>query len=339
MKHVASWLLPALGCTLPACRGCDEDSRQASGAAGGGSGGAGVTAAPSASESGARTPRPSGTSLRTLLERARRAEGSAYVAPPEAELVSFESWVRALASAAPSGKLPALSAPRGFSAGSAEQGRLWLLAEETAHKRGAGAVVLRAGAARSFLIEAPHTFFDRGTFDLALAAFETLEARALLINTLPRSAKASSEERAEEASSSRSPQDVAHQTASFFSAAHRALTAVEPRLLALQLHGFRDERAPGIAIVVSSSDTRADARGAARALREVLPPDAVQVYPDDIRDLGGMKNAQAQESRATDSAFLHVEMSASLRGRLKDDRELTARVMRALAAAYEGSRK
>jgi hypothetical protein len=244
--------------------------------------------------------------------------------------------VRDIFTGALTNELPRRPAPPGFVGRLADSGRLWLIAEEDAKKRGAGLCVVRTGAARPFLIEAPHTFFDRGTLDIALLAFERLEARALLINTMRRSAAETKKERAEDAREGDSPQDLAHAQKSFFSTSHVELTRADPEIVVVQLHGFKDERAPGVDVVVSAAKTRGDARSVAASLGRVVPGDRVRLYPDQIDDLGGTKNRQTELSRTAKVAFVHVEISATLRTRLNEDQGFAARFVDALGAARSG---
>ena len=330
MTHVRVAAPVALGLALTSCQGCQSDPEKHEPA---------PLPVASTSASSAVLPAPvePGAPLKVIIEQARQGGGRPYRAPSDAEQAEYSAWVTAVATAAVTGELPAHAPPRGFSGRTAESGRYWLLAESDADKRGAGLLVLRLGHARPFLIEAPHTFFDRGTLELALLALDRLEARALLINTMPRSSKETAEDRAEEAQSLASPSDVAHTKVSFFSSAHSALSAVDPELVALQIHGFRDDRVGGAQVVVSASDTRGNARAVTSALRAVLPPTGVLLFPDDVRDLGATKNAQAALSRASHSAFIHVELSATLRAKLREDPALAGRVLEALGAAAGGS--
>jgi hypothetical protein len=246
-------------------------------------------------------------------------------------------WIRGIVRAAVTDELPGLTPPAGFVGRIADSGRFWLLAEEDARKRGAGLCVLRTGKARSLLIQAPHTFFDRGTLEIALAAFERLEARALLINTMRRSNADTKKERAKDAREGDSPQDLAHAKRSFFSTAHVELTKADPEMVVVQIHGFKDSRAPGVDVVVSASKTEGDARAVAARLRDVVAGDGVRLYPDQIDDLGGTKNRQAELSRAAKAAFVHVEISSAFRNRLNGDPELLKRFVDALAAARGGA--
>lgn len=107
-----------------------------------------------------------------------------YRAPSLDEERAYAAWVRDALIAATERKEPPTKAPEGFSL--RVMGDLWILEEAKKKKRGAGAVVIRTGRARPIFVEAPHTFFDKGTLPIALAVFEAQSARALLINTAHR---------------------------------------------------------------------------------------------------------------------------------------------------------
>ncbi|WP_437961895.1 hypothetical protein WME76_21120 [Sorangium sp. So ce119] len=105
--------------------------------------------------------------------------------PDDAEDTAYVAWVAAAGLAAQN-KLPPPVAPPGFGLRAVPGRDLWVLSEEPKEKkrrRGAAAVVLRTGAAAPLIVEAPHTFFDRGTLPVALAVFDAQRARALVVNT------------------------------------------------------------------------------------------------------------------------------------------------------------
>jgi hypothetical protein len=320
--------------TLSGCQGCEEEKTMPK---------ATPSAKPSAaSPASARAPskrhrpREGSGALRAQIDQARKATVP-YLAPSEAELAAFGEWAGRLFAGALTDTLPEHAAPGGFVGRVADGGRVWLIAESPDKKRGAGFYVFRPGNARPLLIEAPHTFYDRGTLELGLLAFERLDARALAINTVHRSSGKTAEERAQDAESGDSPSDLSHAKRSFFSTFHGALIEAEPELAVVQIHGFRDERAQGTDVIVSASGTRGNARGVAAALREVVPG-RVRLFPDEIDILGGTQNAQAAISRERKSGFVHLEISGTLRGRLKDDEALAARFVDALGLAAESTR-
>ncbi|WP_437573311.1 hypothetical protein [Sorangium sp. So ce887] len=102
--------------------------------------------------------------------------------PDDAEEEAYVAWVAAAGLAAQN-RQPPPAAPPGFALRVVPGRDLWVLSEDGSRRRGAAAVVLRAGAAAPLIVEAPHTFFDRGTLPVALAVFEAQRARALVVNT------------------------------------------------------------------------------------------------------------------------------------------------------------
>ena len=138
--------------------------------------------------------------------------------------------------------------------------------------------------------------------------------------------------------SGQSPSDVAHNPQTYFAEAHRALIALDPSLLTLQLHGFSDDRAPGTDVVVSASDTKGPAEAVAEALAAGFSEFHVKLYPAQIRDLGGTKNAQAAACRDVGASFVHLEMSGKLRTALTTRPELLEKFVAALDNATKSSR-
>ncbi|XXT14813.1 hypothetical protein WME94_31655 [Sorangium sp. So ce429] len=102
--------------------------------------------------------------------------------PDDAEDVTYVAWVAAAGLAAQS-RQPPPAAPPGFALRPVPGRDLWVLSDDGPRRRGVAVVVLRAGPATPLIVEAPHTFFDRGTLPIALAVFEAQRARALIVNT------------------------------------------------------------------------------------------------------------------------------------------------------------
>jgi hypothetical protein len=268
------------------------------------------------------------------LEALRQGGRTRQVEPPgEEEERAFETWVAEVARAAIAGGPPPAGAPQGFALEEIPGRGVWVLCEQDGRRRGAGAFALRAGPAAPVLIEAPHTFFDQGTLPLAAAIFEAQRARALLINTVHRyEGRPAPDDEGAEAGRRRPPphSDVAHAERSFFLAAHRALIQAIPGALAVQLHGFQDTSAPGVAAILSAAGGRADVGALLASLRAALPGEAIRVYPTELQKLGGESNVQARASNAAGAPFYHLELSRSLRDRLVDDPALRRR----FAAAF-----
>src|SRR5262249_23768205 len=158
------------------------------------------------------------------------------------------------------------------------------------------------------VVEVPHSFFDEGTLPIGLTVFEELGARALLVNTVHRGGTGAEEDRIERARGGSSPSDVAHQTQSFFHRAHLELRRAWPALNVVQIHGFRDEKVPTAKIIVSAAGTSADTAPLARALNDAFGVGTARMYPEEVNDLGGTHNVQAQASRDESRPFLHIEI-------------------------------
>lgn len=266
--------------------------------------------------------------LATRLEELRKGgrRDVTYRPPTPDEERAYAAWVDVVVRAAIAGTPPNAAPPPGFSL--ERIGDLWLLAERPEAKRGAGAIVIREGAAAPVLVQAPHTFFDVGTLPVALDAFDAGRCRALSINTVHRYAAGRGDENGDDEGGD-AISDVAHTTASFFLAGHRALLAAQPGAWTVQLHGFGDDRAPGVSAILSASVTNASIVEVTARARSVLGDD-VRRYPDDIRVLGALRNVEASACRDAGAPFLHVEMSRTLRDKLGDDAELRRRA----AAAF-----
>ncbi len=323
----------ALGLTVSGCRGCSEHDEHGAPPP--------PSALPSAAPSGSSSAAPVGRApkspLRRRIDQAQKNETKTFVPATPAELTAYGAWFSEIVGAAMTDRLPQTAPPPGFAGRFTDHGELWVLAEADDTRRGAGLAALRAGKSRPFLIEAPHTFYDRGTLEIALAVFERLEARALLVNTMHRSSAGSVDERAEEARKGSSPSDLAHVEQSFYSTAHSELVRADPELVAIQIHGFKDDHIPGTAAVVSAAKTRGDARAVAIALRQALPNMTIKLYPEEVDTLGGTQNRQAELSRAARAPFVHIELSATLRNALNADAELSLRFADAIAAAKGGA--
>ena len=252
-----------------------------------------------------------------------------YRPPTPDEERAYSDWVKAVARAAIASETPTAAPPPGFALERISD--VWLLSETPEMRRGAGAIALRIGRAAPVLVEAPHTFFDMGTLPVALDAFDAGRCRALLINTVHRYASGRQEAEVPEGEEDRGDalSDVAHAASSFFLAAHRSLLTAEPGAWTVQLHGFADDRAPSVEVILSASVTPAPLAPVAARARAVLG-DTIRRYPDEIRILGALTNVEAAASRDAAAPFLHVEMSRSLRDRLTADAPLRRRV----AAAF-----
>lgn len=200
----------------------------------------------------------------------------------------------------------------------------FLMRENPSKRRGGGAYLVRNGSSK-LVIQAPHTFFDEGTFPLACELFQRSAARALFINTVHRY-KGAAEVKGEH------PADVAHSTSSLFQASTEALVKAVPNVTIVQLHGFASRGAARA--VVSSGERKQNAlvTKVANALQAVVGG-KVHRFPDDTSELGATTNVQGQIVRRAGGRFIHIEMEEPLRKELLADDTLRARALDAIANA------
>lgn len=220
----------------------------------------------------------------------------------------------------------------------------WVLREHDAPRRGAGTYVFRAGpaggAGPALVVQAPHAYFERGTGALAAAIMFEADARApaaLMTNSLHRYRQASGERRRR----ADNPADVCHNPAPLFQ--HATMAMVDAgAVVVVQIHGFAATAtrfgpgpAPGIVVSAGRRDSSsAVSTAVARALSGVFGAAAVRRYPEEIRVLGGTTNVQARAlRRRAGAAFVHLELSPSMRRRLLADARDRAAFARALGAS------
>lgn len=189
-------------------------------------------------------------------------------------------------------------------------------------QRGWGRVIARPQGRTGLVIEAPHPLADRGTPEIAVAAFEALEADFLLV------AGAHRRNRPEP-----SPQhpfhaitDMTHTRDTVFNAWHAG--AVAPGTVVLQVHGFSSQRAherfddfPESRQIVLSDGLDDDFDPPRlRRLRDCLQEDGFEVsiptyQSKSTRHLGATTNEQ--RPFVSEGYFVHMELSETLRADAK----------------------
>jgi hypothetical protein len=222
--------------------------------------------------------------------------------------------VRALGPQGPPRALRDRAAAEGLELGVARDaaGEVWVLREAAGRREGTGLYAFRPGGA-PLCVQAPHTFFDEGTGPIALAVFADLHAGCLFVNTVHRYAPSSGGE---------SLADAAHAERTAFRAVTQGMLE-GARWAIVQLHGFgeHEQIGPEVAGVVSDgASARSDGSPAARlrdALARRLAPSRVLLHGVDTRALGGTTNVTGADARRAGTLFLHVELSASARRRLR----------------------
>ena len=223
--------------------------------------------------------------------------------------------VGALRPGAPPEALVAEARAAGFVLGLAQDaaGEVWVLHEPDGQRAGTGAFVLRPGGTR-LVIEAPHTFYDEGTGEIALALFARLHAGVLFFNTVHRYAPPDGDQH---------PADVAHAEGTCFAAAHQGLLDAAPSSSIVQVHGFGGRQPLDAAVkAVVSDGTPSPGQPAVRlraALAKRWGAGTVKLYGVDAEVLGATTNVQGKAARRVGAPFLHIEMNAETRRALGRD--------------------
>jgi hypothetical protein len=191
---------------------------------------------------------------------------------------------------------------------------LVLWGREAAH----GLFAIRLGPARNLLIQAPHSFFDVGTGELASALFVETGARALFLNSAHRFGGAGEDaEQFQEPDAPTAP-DVAHRPFSAFQSATFGFLEASQLPFVIQIHGYRSRE--GEAAVISS--------GSALQPDDLLEPilDSLRGYEsgaitgEQLPELAGRQNVQGQIC-ANRASFAHIELSRETRRMLVSSQE------------------
>ncbi|RME39431.1 MAG: hypothetical protein D6794_03860 [Deltaproteobacteria bacterium] len=206
-----------------------------------------------------------------------------------------------------------------------------LLIIEDKRRRGGGFYVLRQEdkPRHALLLEAPHSFYDRGTRQLAVQWLCQRGVVAAAWNTAPRHQLPDDQA------------DLAHQDVSFFQAFTLAFARAYPHGGIVQLHGFsqfkRHTEAGWHADAIISNGTAKPSQivwRIDRCLDDVLAGGS-KLYPDEVRELGATTNRNARALRTFGfSGFVHLEMSRELRRKLLQVRYLRNQVLQCVREGW-----
>lgn len=243
--------------------------------------------------------------------RAQASRRGHYEPPPPQELARAETlFERTVSRREAFAGLVAEWAALGFELRRVgEQDASIVLMESPGRRTGRGFYLFRDAPGPELAIEAPHAPSDLRTGDLALRLYRETRAAAAAWSTVHR----------KEA-------DLAHLSASYFHSFSLAFARAFPTGRLVQIHGFDAEKpASGRdreAGVIVSNGTRQPGpplRSSWQCLKRGFP-NLVRLFPAEIGELGGTTNSQAEAlSRIGYQGFVHLEMSRSFRGRLRED--------------------
>ncbi|SCE89633.1 hypothetical protein GA0070618_1748 [Micromonospora echinospora] len=162
-----------------------------------------------------------------------------------------------------------------------------------------GALVLDRSAAARHVVQVPHPAFDLDTEKLGLALHRRLPGSVLLVAGAHREAAGGAA-------------DVAHNSNSLFHTL--AVEFARRGLDQIQLHGFADRNLEGADAVVSTGS--APRSQVARRIADGLSRSGLntcRAWSQKCGQLEGTRNAQGRASGELDSAFVHLELSWSVR--------------------------
>ncbi len=206
------------------------------------------------------------------------------------------------------------------------QRRLWVVSELPANRRGWGFYVIQEGHPPGLVLQAPHSFADKYTRNVALRLFQDGDFAAAAWNTV-----------------SRKVVDVAHTDEHPYSAFTRALVIAYPTAYVAQIHGFAQEKrqtmtAATADLIVSNGDPFPDkwVRKTVVLMQSEFALGRVQLYPSEVQELGATQNVQGEILRQSGSErFIHFEMSQPLRMRIVADPRTRQAFLKNLAGAVD----
>jgi hypothetical protein len=243
--------------------------------------------------------------------RAQASRQGRYEPPPPQELARAETlFERTLSRPEAFAALVAEWAGLGFELRRVgEQDASIVLMESPGRRTGRGFYLFRDAPGPELAIEAPHAPSDLGTGDIALRLYRETRAAAAAWSTVHR----------REA-------DLAHLSASYFHSFSLAFARAFPTGRLVQIHGFDAEkpvsgrdREAGVIVSNGTKQPGPPLRSSWQCLERRFP-NLVRLFPAEIGQLGGTTNSQAEAlSRIGYQGFVHLEMSRSFRGRLRED--------------------
>lgn len=197
-----------------------------------------------------------------------------------------------------------------------------LFMEPATTAQGQGAYLFAISHPVTYVIQAPHQYFDKSTGQLALQFFFEQKLRAVALNTVHRN---------------QTPQsDLAHQANSLFSAFAEAFSENFAEIQAeqkseeylLQIHGFSNQRrrsaAGKKADIILSNGSRSPSLFLRHSQERMNQQSAFKtyLYGADINELGGSQNSSLAILSKFDQQqhFIHIELSSDTRKRLKTSR-------------------
>lgn len=261
-------------------------------------------------------------SAESLKDALKAAKGGKYIAPDFAEVYKAEVLFTRTLKNEQSPNLQKAWQAQGFTMRALTlSGTHFVVVEENANQRtGRGFYLFRQSGGLPVALQAPHSFKDFYTRQIARLLMLEGNYVAAGWNTVPRYGKNKSKDFA----------DMAHIENTIFQAFGRAFVKQYPTGRIVQLHGFAQEKrktnASKTADMVLSETTINPSRlllNTSKCLKENLTEFVVRLYPYEILELGGTTNSNAKDLRKRGfNSFFHVELSKRLRQLIRKNKRI-----------------
>jgi hypothetical protein len=187
------------------------------------------------------------------------------------------------------------------------EGAFLIIKEKQSDQTGKGVYIFNLSKPSQVVLEAPHRPSDLHTGPIAIQLMDEGLFLAAALNTVPRK-KA----------------NFTREEMTYFNAFTEAFGEAYPKGNIIQLHGFNDESPDSLTDLIFSATVSSPPPlfyQYAECLKKL--PLSISLFPKDTKSLGGTKNINAKKFRASKNKglFLHLEMSISLREKLKNNKE------------------
>lgn len=199
------------------------------------------------------------------------------------------------------------------------------LLESENNYSGKGGYIFRIGIVRynNILLQAPHSFFDKDTFQIALDIFFNYPIKGFYFNTMHRY-------KIEKEVDNKKffPCDVAHNPESYFQEMTKGYINNLENPLIIQIHGFspKDLENSQIKMVLSTGKLKGSDNyfeKITKNMKKEFGNEFVKIYPEEISILGGETNVQGKFiAKIKKGGFLHIELSNNFRKELKNNEEI-----------------
>lgn len=197
-----------------------------------------------------------------------------------------------------------------------------LINEKSSSHWGSGSFLVREAGISKKVLQAPHSFFDEKTGDLALLMFLARKSfKAVFFNTVHRYTH-------EDGTVLKLENSGLNQADACHWPDHPIAVVTRHGFETLgisvfQIHGFEKKQGYPDVILSSGSETQnAQTVGVKASIKAFLPDYDVKMFPVDVDFLGGTQNVQGKDARTLGGHFTHMELADSLREDLQTSSEL-----------------